>query len=171
MAGRYHLLISALLTSALWGQSPEPRPPENAPEKKQAESSILSVEFEQVMKALNALTPEQHKRFSENLVRWMDMPPEEEQALRSYEESRSKRIFAEVEAVLKNLDLNLKEPQRTQLLNRYAEEGLTVEQLLRKDTEERRRALLKDLNQRLKAEFSEPAQGTADSSTAPQKTP
>ena len=171
MVGRYYLLISGILTSALCGQSPEARPPENAPGKKQAQSSILSVEFEQVMKALNALTPEQHKRFSENLVRWMDMPPEEKQALRSYEEFRRKRIVAEVETVLKNLDLNLKEPQRTQFLKRYTEERRTVEQLLRKETEGRRRALLDDLNQRLKAEFSEPAQGTADSSTAPQKTP
>lgn len=171
MAGRYHLLIFGLLASPLWGQSPEGRNPETAPEKKSAETSILSVEFEQVMRALNALTPEQHKRFSENLVRWMDLPPEEKKALRSYEESRRKRIVAEVDAVLKNLDLHLKEPQRIQFLKRYAEERRTVERLLREETEEKRRALLRDLNQRLKTEFSEPVQGTADSPSAPSKTP
>jgi Spy/CpxP family protein refolding chaperone len=162
MAGRYHLLVLGLLAGPLWGQVPA-----NAPEKKPAESSIHSLEFEQVMKALNALTPEQHKRFSENLLRWIDLPPEEKKALRSHEEFRRKRILAEVEAVEKNLGLNLSDPQRAQFLKRYTEERRKVEELLRKETEEKRRTLLRDLNQRIKTEFSEQPQATPGAPSAP----
>jgi Spy/CpxP family protein refolding chaperone len=171
MAGRYHLLVFGLLASPLWGQTPEPRAPETAPEKKPTETSILSVEFEQVMKALNALTPEQHKRFSENLARWMDLPQEEKKTLRSNEEVRRKRIVAEVEAVLRNLGLQLTDPQRAQFLKRYTEERRKVEEALRKETEEKRRNLLRELNQRLKTEFSEPAQETAEPPSDPSKSP
>ena len=40
-------------------------------------------EFENMRRTLDGLTPEQRQRFKENLIRWMELSPEEKQALRA----------------------------------------------------------------------------------------
>ena len=59
-----------------------------------------SPEFENVRKALDALTPEQRKRFQENFWRWANLPPEEKKALRDREEVRKKFMEQEVQAAI-----------------------------------------------------------------------
>src|SRR4051812_29260972 len=62
-------------------------------------SKIDSPEFENVRKAIEALTPEQRKRFQENFARWATLSPEEKRALRDQNELRRKRIKDEVDGV------------------------------------------------------------------------
>lgn len=165
MAGSVRLLIPfavCALASPLPGQSPveaTPSPPiKKQPGRKPPLGGTPSPEFENVRRALDALTPEQRKRFQENFWRWANLSPEEKKALRDREEMRKKVMRQEVEAALKESGLQLDAGQREQFVKRYVEERRKIEEQLRKETNEKRKPLVRDLVGRLKAEFSTPSQ-------------
>lgn len=170
MAGSFRLLISltvgALIAPNLThaaGDSPASPPPKKAPGawlgtgRKQPKERTPSPEFENARRALEALTPEQRKRFQENFWRWANLPAEEKKALREREEMRKKFMQQEVEAALRESGLQLEGERREQFLKRYAEERRKIEEQLRKETIEKRKPLIHDLAGRLRQEFSEPA--------------
>jgi len=111
-------------------------------------------EFENVRRAMESLTPEQRQRFKENLVRWMNLPPDEKRALRDREEQRREKVAVEIDAAVKESGLILTPLQREQFARRYSEERLHVEQRLRQEMEEKRKPLVRDIIARLKNEFS-----------------
>jgi hypothetical protein len=124
--------------------------------RKPAFEGTPSPEFENVRRALDALTPEQRKRFQENIVRWVNLPPEEKKALRDREEVRKKVMQQEVEAAIENSGLQLDAERREQFVKRYGEERRKIEEQLRKETNETRKPLVHEMVGRLKAEFSVP---------------
>ena len=129
--------------------SPAPRRPGAGPFRQ---------EFGNVRRAFEALTPEQRQHFVENLKRWSNLPPEEKKALADRDGFRRKKMAEEIDAAIADAGLTLDGERRALFAKRYAEERRKVEEQLRKDLEEKRRPLLKDLVGRLKAEFSaEPA--------------
>jgi hypothetical protein len=113
----------------------------------------VTPEFENMRRTLDALTPEQRQRFKENLVRWMELSPEEKQSLRKLEESRKERVAQETEHALKESGLNLSPAQRE------------VEQRLHQQMEESRKPMVKEIIRQLREEF------TAVASTPPGATP
>ena len=119
--------------------------------------------FENVRKALDALTPEQRKRFQENFQRWSNLPPEEKKALADREIFRRKKIAEEIDAALKDSGLELDAERRELFARRYGEERHRIEEQLRKELDEKRQPLLKEVIAKLKAEFSTaaPAPGSA----------
>ena len=125
--------------------SPAPRRPGGGP---------LAPEFGNVRRALEALTPEQRQRFIENLKRWSSLPPEEKKVLADREGVRRKKIAEEIDLAIGNAGLTLEGERRSLFARRYVEERRKLEEQLRKELEEKRQPLLKELTARLKAEFS-----------------
>jgi hypothetical protein len=115
-----------------------------------------SPELETVRKAIEALTPEQRKRFQDNFWRWANLPPEEKKALRDRDEIRRKFMRDEVEAALKESGLELEGERKSEFIKRYGEERKKIEEQLREEMAAKRKPLVRDLIGKLKAEFSAP---------------
>ena len=153
-----------LLALPLFGQAPASTPAAGpvASQKKAARragtpAASPSPELENVRKALEALTPEQRKDFRENLNRWMNLAPDEKQALREREELRRKHRAEEIADALKQLGIDLDPPRRQAFMRRYTEERRKVEEQIRQETEARRATMVADILARLKVEFSSSA--------------
>lgn len=110
--------------------------------------------FHNVRKAIEALTPEQRKRFQENFQRWSNLSPEEKKALSDRDAFRRRKIAEDIDAALKEAGLDLDPTRRELFAKRYAEERHRIEDQLRKDMDEKRRPLLKEVIAKLKAEFA-----------------
>ena len=161
MAGHVRLLIAASACCAFAGalaQAPASPPDKDGPpSKRHKRDHDHSPEMENVRKAIDALTPEQRQRFSENLMRWSQMPPEEKKSLRDREEVRKKFMTQELDTAIAESGLQLDGDRREQFMKRYGEERRKIEEQLRKEMGEKRKPLLIELIARLKAEFSAPA--------------
>lgn len=168
MVGKAGLLIlaSGALLSA-YGQapgtpapeaSPAPQPPKRpfGPQNWQRKASPdgQSPEFNDVRRAIDQLTPEQRQRFLENFKRWASLPPEERKALADREIMRRKKMEESIQAAMKEAGLQLEGERRAHFVRRYSEERRKLEEQLRKEIEEKRAAMLKDILARLQAEFS-----------------
>ena len=164
--------LIATLPSA-WAQTP-PEPPAQPPprrpgwfggqrgEMRRPEGGSAEGEkFENVRRAMEALTPEQRKRFQENFLRWSNLSPEERKSLADRDSFRRKKIAEEIDAALKEAGLELDPGRRELFARRYGEERHKIEEQLRKELDEKRRPLLKDVITRLKAEFSDGTPKTA----------
>lgn len=167
MARSLHQLILVAACAALGVQAFAE--PATNPEKKRRKDfdQTPSPEFENVRKALDALTPEQRRRFQENFWRWANLPPEEKKALRDREEIRKKVMQQEVQAAIQEAGLQLDGERREQFMKRYGQERRKIEEQLRKETMEKRKPLVKELVARLKAEFSGSAPGPSEPAFAP----
>ena len=159
MAGQLRALILAgvgLAGMAIAQDAPKPDKPSEreSPALRRPGGGPFVPEFGNVRRALEALTPEQRQRFIENLKRWSTLPPEEKKALADREGFRRKKIAEEIDLAIGNTGLTLEGERRAHFARRYAEERRKVEEQLRKELEEKREPLLKDILARLKAEFS-----------------
>ena len=167
MAGSVRLLIplaACALAAPAFSQrateTPSSPPPKKSPSAwlgRKALEGTPSPEFENVRRALDALSPEQRKRFQENFWRWSNLPPEEKKALRDREELRKKFMQQEVETALQETGLDLTGERREQFVKRYGEERRKIEEQFRKEANEKRKPLVRELIGRLKAEFSTPS--------------
>lgn len=141
--------------------TPAPQTPAKLPKAgapwlggKPADSAPSGPAYENVRKALEALTPEQRKRFQENFVRWMNLSPEEKKAMRDREDVRKKWMEQETDIAIQESGLQLEGERREQFAKRYAEGRRLVEEQLRKEMNERRKPMVHELIGRLKNEFS-----------------
>jgi hypothetical protein len=139
-------------------------PPKKAPKLARAVDNPV---FDDVKKALNALTPAQRKRFQENFIRWSNLPPEEKKALRDKEELRRALVAQEVDAAIKESGLELDSERREQFARRYSEERRKIEEQLRKEAAEKRRPMVHEMVARLKQEFAAPPAQTQVPAIAP----
>jgi hypothetical protein len=172
MAGKQRLLtilVMAAVASCAFGQDTQEQPG-----PKRLKGKMNSPELENVKKAIEALTPEQRKRFQDNFAKWANLSPEEKRALRDRDEVRRKRMVQDVERAIQTAGLQLTPEQRAQFAKRYAEERRKLEEQLRKEMEEKRQPGIAAIVARLKEEFASggPTDGTApaakvESSTAP----
>ena len=106
-------------------------------------------------KHLDQLSPEQKERFKEKIEKWKALPPEEREMLLNRDQMRRERIRLEVEEVLKNSGLKLDKDRQEMFMLRYTQERHKIEEQLRRELEEKRRPLLKELTDRLTTEFSQ----------------
>jgi hypothetical protein len=135
--------------------------PPAAPDERQQKppklaKAVESPAFDNVRKALDALTPAQRKRFQENFIRWSNLAPEEKKSLRDREEARKKVVAQEVDTVLKDFGLDLDSERRELFAKRYSEERRKIEEQLRKEAAEKRKPLVRDMVARLRQEFAAP---------------
>ena len=124
--------------------------------------------FENVRKALEALTPEQRKRFQENFLRWGNLSPEEKKSLADREIFRRKKIAEDIDSALKEAGLELDAERREFFARRYGEERHKIEEQLHKELDDKRRPLLKEVIAKLKAEFSGGTPPTVKPTDTPQ---
>lgn len=143
-----------------WAADPTPgTPPEKKKQRKDQEPAPTpaSPEFDNVRKALDALTPDQRRRFQENFWRWANLSPEEKKALRDREEMRKKVVEQEIQAAMKEAGLTQLDSEQGKLFaKRYSEERRKIEEQLRKETAEKRKPMVKEMIGRLKTEFTTP---------------
>ncbi len=126
--------------------SPSPKPPHAKKDKDKDKEWDLS-------KIPKNLTPEQRKKFLENVQRWKSLPPEQRAELRRSEEFRRKRILKEVNDAIAQSGLKLDEEQRQLFTFKFAQERRTIEENLRQEMEKKRSAAVNDLIQQLVSEF------------------
>ncbi len=162
---RVIIFLCFIAASRLFAQTPTPQ--NYVPSLPRGEGvEFGSPEFQNARRAIEALTPEQRKRFQENFVRWMNLSPDEKKILREREDFRRQRVAEEVDRALKTSGLNLDPARRELFAKRYAEERRKIEEQLHKDLEEKRRPLVQALVARLKDEFS-----TGSTTTTPAVAP
>jgi hypothetical protein len=110
--------------------------------------------MQNVRRAIESLSPEQKKRFGENMMRWSNLSPEEKKALRESEAVRQKYIEQEVIMAITASGLRLEGERRVQFVKRFTEERRKIEEQLRHDMMEKRKPMVRELIGRLKTEFS-----------------
>ncbi len=110
--------------------------------------------FNNVRKAIEALTPEQRKRFQENFQRWINLTPEQKTALSDRETFRRRKIAEDTDAAIKEAGFDLDPTRRELFAKRYWEERHRIEERLRTEMDEKRRPLLQEIIAKLKAEFA-----------------
>jgi hypothetical protein len=142
--------------SAATPATPSTTPEEHPKKAPKLAKSVDNPVFDDVRKALEALTPSQRKRFQENLIRWSMLSPEEKKALRDREELRKTLVAQEVDTAIKESGLDLDSERRELFGKRYSEERRKIEEQLRKEAAEKRRPLVKEMVARLKQEFATP---------------
>src|SRR5262249_11477649 len=152
------LALTAMIGSALAQAATPEGPQPSQPPKKEgknpgagpnwlgghpADASPKGPAYENVRKALEALTPDQRKKFQENFWRWANLSPEEKKALRDREDIRKKAIEQETEAALQQAGLtSLEGERREQFMKRYSEGRRAIEEQLRKEMSEKRKPLV-----------------------------
>lgn len=174
MARRKYLLSSALAfavaASSLFGQesqsTPAPTSPKPWAKRGGKNAAPNSPEFENVQRAIDALTPEQRRRFQENFALWVNLSPEDKRALRDRDELRRKRMRQEIDKTIRDSDLQLDSAQREQFAKRYAEERRKLEEQLRREMQEKRQPRLREIIGKLKEEFSQPQPATPAAATS-----
>lgn len=164
MARRKYLLSSALAfavtASSLFGQEPQSSPAPTSPKpwaKRGGKNAAPnSPEFENVQRAIDALTPEQRRRFQENFARWVNLSPEDKRVLRDQNELRRKRMRQDIDKAIRDSGLQLDATQRELFAKRYTEERRKLEEQLRREMQEKRQPGLREIVGKLKEEFSQP---------------
>ena len=107
-------------------------------------------------RALEKLTPEQRKRFKENLERWNKLPKAQQEELRRNEKLRKERILNEIKTVINESGLKLDPQQRQLFITRYDQERRTIEEKLWSELAEKRQQAVADLVKKLTTEFQAP---------------
>ncbi|MBA3560683.1 MAG: hypothetical protein H0W30_19055 [Gemmatimonadaceae bacterium] len=109
------------------------------------------------------MSQEDRLRFRSNAERWLQLPPEQRNALRDLEDRRRQRIQRESEEVLQKSGLQLEAERREAWERQYLEERRRIERALRQELEEKRQRELAPMVERLKKEFG---QGQRSGSTS-----
>lgn len=172
------IAVSTIGTAAFAQSTPTPSPkPDGAPgppspafeRKNRPERPFLKggdpADFAQ--KLFDRLTPEEKERFKENFERWKALPPEERQALMMHEKMRRERMLQEIDETIKKTGLQLDKDRREMFALRYAQERRKIEEQLRREMEEKRRPLLKEMIDRLSNEFSSSASPSPSPAASP----
>ena len=170
------LLTAAVLANSAAQTPTEPPPPGASPPPRRpgwfggsgGERHHPKGGADNVRKAIEALTPEQRKRFQENFQRWGNLSPEEKKALSDRNAFRRRKIAEDIDAALKEAGLDLDPARRELFAKRYAEERHRIEDQLRKDMDEKRRPLLKEVIAKLKAEFASGAESAGAAGKPPE---
>jgi len=113
---------------------------------------------DQAKKEFEKMTPEQRAKFWGNFKNWIDMPSEQRERFSKMNEDRFQKAREEIRELIKKSGLTLDEEQQKKFAQRYFEERKVIEEQLRKEMDERRKPLLSAMEEKLKAEFSKPAE-------------
>ena len=115
---------------------------------------------ERAMRELQKLSPEQRADLWKAVWAVINLPPEKRQMLLGMEEERRKFAREEIERAMNDSGFQFDEEKKKLFARRYFEERRTIEEKLRKESDEKRRQLLGEMRARLKQEFGAPAKST-----------
>jgi hypothetical protein len=117
-------------------------------------------EWAEARSIFEQFSPDQKKKFLDNLNQWKAMSPEEQELYRDRELFRRERIAEEIQDAITKSGLKLDEDEREVFALRYTQERRKIEEALHKEMDAERQAMVSDMLGRLKTEFS----STPDSS-------
>lgn len=158
---RILLIVAAFCGITALAQNPEVKPapsPVPSPSPGLAKAPVVEAQkFNPSAEALknyfDRLSPDEKSRFAEKFEKWKSLPVEEREALMLHEKLRRERMQHEIAEVIKNSGLQLDKDRQEVFALRYTQERRKIEEQLRKELEEKRRPLLKDMTDRLITEF------------------
>ncbi len=87
----------------------------------------------------------------------LHLPAEKRQMLLGQEEDRRKKMREQIEQALKDNGIQINDEKKHQFFHRYFEERRAIEEKLRKDENEHRQTLMREMSEKLKKEFSSSA--------------
>jgi hypothetical protein len=108
---------------------------------------------ERAMRDLEKLTPEQRHEVWRAVWAVLNMPQEKKQELIGAEDDRRKKVREEIERTLQAIGIKIPDDQRRRFFHRYFTGRRGIEEQLKKESEERRQVLMKELDEKLKQEF------------------
>ncbi len=108
---------------------------------------------DRAMRDLQKLSPEQRADIWKAVWAMLNLPPEKRQMLLGMDEDRRKVAREEIERAMSDAGLQLDDEKKKRFVGRYFEERRTIEEKLRKESEEKRRHFLGEMRARLKQEF------------------
>jgi hypothetical protein len=108
---------------------------------------------ERAMHELQKLSPEKRAELWRAVWTVMNLPADKRQMLLGMEEERRKMAREEIERSMSDNGLQLDEERKKAFARRYFEERRAIEEMLRKESEEKRRQLISAMRVRLKQEF------------------
>jgi hypothetical protein len=149
------ILFTACL-NALADPSPSPSPsPSPAigmvvqPSGEVIQNPIGPIQWAQASRIFEALSPDQQKKFLNNLAAWKQMSPSERQELRDRYVIQRQKMLQDIQDALKSSGLNLDGDERQVYALRYMQERRKIEQALA----QKRAAMIADMQSRLRIEF------------------
>ncbi|MEO6784774.1 MAG: hypothetical protein ABI318_01470 [Chthoniobacteraceae bacterium] len=143
----------------------QPPPPPDRPEGERPRPSETPKRFfhhngpeadamrERAMHELQKLSPEQRADIWKAVWAVLNLPPDKRQMLLGMDDERRKFAREEIERAMSDSGLQLDEEKRKHFFHRYFEERRTIEEKLRKESDEKRRQLLGEMRAKLKQEF------------------
>jgi len=112
--------------------------------------------FQKFRQRLEQMSPEERQKFKDNWRRWKEMGDDERREWQKRAMEEHDKLKQNVDEALGKLGLKLDEDQREVFALRYRQERRKLEQSLCKEMDEKRKAGVEDILQRLKTEFSNP---------------
>ncbi len=117
---------------------------------------------ERAMHELQKLSPEQRADLWKAVWTVINLPPEKRQTLLGMDEERRRFAREEIDRAMSDAGLQLDDEKRKLFVRRYFEERRTIEEKLRKESDEKRRQLIGEMRARLKQEFETAAKPGPD---------
>lgn len=108
--------------------------------------------------AFRNMSPEERERWTKRIREWAEMPPEKKKSLADREEFFRKKIKEDIDAAIQKTGLTLNEDQTKLFAERYLDERRKIESELRKEIDEKRGPRVDAMIEKLKEEFSAPAE-------------
>lgn len=141
------------------GNPPAPSPaPGSSPVAKSSPSAKPKIpnpdEWTEARSIFEQFSPDQKKKFIDNLNQWKAMSPEEQELYRDRELFRRQKIAEEIQDAINKSGLKLDEDQREVFALRYTQERRKIEDALHKEMDAERQTMVSEMLGRLKNEFS-----------------
>lgn len=102
---------------------------------------------------LQKLTPEDRAKIWKALMAVMNLPEDQRAKLINTEEERRAKFREEIDKTLKEIGVTIPDDKKRKFFRSFFEGRRRIEETLRKEGDERRAALLQELNAKLKQDF------------------
>jgi hypothetical protein len=114
------------------------------------------------MRELQKLSPERRADLWKVVWAVLNLPPDKRQMLLGMDEERRNKAREEIDRAIQEIGLQLDEEGKKAFVMRYFEERRQIEETLRKESDEKRRQLVREMRERLKTAAGSPANAGSD---------
>jgi hypothetical protein len=110
-------------------------------------------ERERVIHEIHKLSPEQRSEVWRVVWAVLAMPADKRRGILGFDEERRNRAREEIKSAMEASGIQLDEARKRAFMKRYFEERKAIEEQLRKESDEKRRQLVREMTERLRKEF------------------
>ena len=111
-------------------------------------------QWDQARRLFEQLSPDQKRKFRDNLEQWKNMPLAQQDLFRDREAFMREKVAQEIQDAINKSGLRLDADQREVYALRYTQERRKIEERLRKEMDQKRQGMVAEMLGRLKVEFS-----------------